>query len=104
VTKAKVYNFETHCGFIEEIVKGKNYKFTYVEDYSGKAISLTMPTNQREYIFNEFPPFFDGLLPEGFNLEALCRTMKVDRNDSFKQLLLVGKDVVGSVSVEPCDE
>ncbi|MBI5726886.1 MAG: HipA N-terminal domain-containing protein, partial [Ignavibacteriales bacterium] len=63
-----------------------------------------MPLSKQVYHFDEFPPFFDGLLPEGFNLDALCRRMKVDRDDVFRQLLIVGKDVVGSVSVEPADE
>jgi HipA-like protein len=30
--------------------------------------------------------------------------MKIDKDDSFSQLLLVGKDVVGSVTVESADE
>jgi serine/threonine-protein kinase HipA len=30
-----------------------------------------------------FPPFLEGLLPEGYNLEALLRALKIDRNDHF---------------------
>jgi serine/threonine-protein kinase HipA len=56
------------------------------------------------YYFNVFPPFFDGLLPEGFNLDALCRNLKIDIDDSFSQLLAVGKDGVGSITVEPVEE
>ncbi len=102
--RAKVYNFGIHCGYLDEIIRGKEYKFAYLEGYNGKPISLTMPIEEKIYYFNEFPPFFDGLLPEGFNLDALCRRMKVDKNDSFRQLLIVGKDVVGSVTVENADE
>lgn len=104
VNKAKVFNFGMHCGYLDEVIRGKAYQFTYLEGYEGKPISLTMPIDVKIYYFNEFPPFFDGLLPEGFHLDALCRRMKVDKDDSFRQLLLVGKDVVGSVSVEPADE
>ncbi len=46
------------------------------------------------------PPFFDGLLPEGFCLEALLKLRKLDRSDSFGQLLCIGSDTVGAVSVE----
>jgi len=38
-------------------------------------------------------------LPEGFQLEALLRRKKLDRNDHFGQLLLVGGDTVGAVTV-----
>ncbi len=101
MNRAKVFNFGIHCGYLDEIIKGKEYKFQYLELYNGEPVSLTMPLEKKEYIFNEFPPFFDGLLPEGFMLEALCRRMKVDKDDSFRQLLLVGGDAVGSVTVEP---
>ena len=102
--KAKVYNFGIPAGELIEIEAGKKYKFVYFDDYDGSPISLTMPVKQKEYEFNEFPPFFDGLLPEGVQLEALIRQMKIDRNDFFAQLIQVGKDLVGSVTVEEIKE
>jgi serine/threonine-protein kinase HipA len=102
--KAKVYNFGIPAGELIEIDQGKKYKFIYFEDYNSSPISLTMPIKQREYEFDEFPPFFDGLLPEGVLLEALIRQMKTDKNDSFTQLVYVGKDLVGSVTVEEIKE
>lgn len=104
MSRAKVFNFGELCGHLEEIRRSKEYKFSYLENYQGKPISLTMPVEKKNYLYNEFPPFFDGLLPEGFNLNALCRKLKIDKDDSFQQLLVVGKDVVGSVTVEPEDE
>lgn len=98
--KAKVYNFGIPAGELIEIEPGRKYKFVYFNDYQGNPISLTMPVNKKEYEFNEFPPFFDGLLPEGVQLEALVRQMKIDKNDYFSQLVCVGKDLVGSVTVE----
>ncbi len=102
--KAKIYNFDIPCGVLEEVIPGKQYTFRYIENYSGAPVSLTMPVANKEYTFDEFPPFFDGLLPEGFNLEAMCRRLKIDKDDAFGQLRVSGKDVVGSVSVEPYDE
>jgi len=58
-----------------------------------------MPVRPEIYVFTEFPPFFDGLLPEGAQLEALLRLHKLDRNDKFGQLLLIGADTVGAVTV-----
>ena len=59
-----------------------------------------MPVREEPYRFNEFPPFFDGLLPEGFQLEALLRQKKLDRDDKFGQLLIVGADTVGAVTIK----
>ena len=60
-----------------------------------------MPVQQREWRFDGFPPFFDGLLPEGPQLQALLKIRKLDRTDFFGQLLAVGLDLVGDVTVEP---
>jgi len=87
------------AGSLEELQAGSEYVFHYDEGYSGPAVSLTMPTLTREYTFASFPPFFDGLLPEGAQLEALLRLNKIDRNDLFSQLVAVGRDLVGAVTV-----
>lgn len=98
--KAKVFNFGIYAGELIEIKKGKKYQFNYTDDYDGAPISLTLPIKQREYVFNEFPPFFEGLLPEGIQLDALLRKTKIDRDDYFSILIITGKDLVGSVTVE----
>lgn len=88
-----------NAGILEELKEGK-YQFTYFDEYRGAPVSLTMPVCNKVYAFDVFPPFFEGLLPEGMMLEALLRKYKVDRNDYFSQLILVGHDVVGSVTIE----
>jgi serine/threonine-protein kinase HipA len=62
-----------------------------------------MPVADRQFGYTSFPPFFDGLLPEGFLLESLLRDRKLDRGDNFGQLLAVGADMVGAVTVEPAE-
>jgi serine/threonine-protein kinase HipA len=47
------------------------------------------------------PPFFAGLLPEGFRLTALLRGVKLSSDDHFGLLLEVGGDCIGDVSVVP---
>ena len=59
-----------------------------------------MPTNIRIYKFDKFPPFFDGLLPEGIQLEGLLKIRKIDKNDLLSQLIAVGEDLVGVVTVK----
>lgn len=89
------------AGILEEEERNRRYSFTYDETYSGAPISLTMPPRKEPYPFRAFPPFFDGPLPEGEQLEALLRSRKIDREDFLAQLLAVGSDLVGNVTVFP---
>ena len=98
--KANVFVNGVYAGDLEELLKGKEYKFTYLANYCGEGVSLTMPISQSVYIFHQFPPFFDGLLPEGPMLEALLKKRKIDADNRFEQLMQVGKEMVGNVSVE----
>ena len=98
--KAKVFVSDVDSGILDEVEKGKHYRFTYNDDYTGDPVSLTMPISKKVYEFNSFPPFFDGLLPEGIMLEGLLKQKKIDKNDLFSQLMAVGADLVGAVTVE----
>jgi serine/threonine-protein kinase HipA len=104
IRKAKVFVRGTEAGILVEMIKGKEYIFQYHDEYAGLEISRTMPLNQRVYTFNRFPPFFDGLLPEGIQLEGLLKIMKIDKNDSFSQLVAVGEDMVGVITVKEVPE
>lgn len=97
--RAKVYVNKKIAGHLEEMPENK-YVFLYEKEYAGAPISLNMPVTQNKHEFDFFPPFFEGLLPEGALLEGLLRKYKLDKNDYFGQLLIVGKDVVGAVSIE----
>jgi len=86
-------------GVLEEIEAGRKYRFAYIENYQGPAVSLTMPVKQKEFVFDHFPPYFDGLLPEGTLLEGLLKHRKIDQYDYLGQLLAVGNDLVGAVTI-----
>ena len=103
VKKAKVKVSGVYAGDLEEIRKGRQYRFVYREGYRGESVSLTMPTSQRVYVFDCFPPFFEGLLPEGMLLEALVKRGKIDADDYLEQIIRVGKEMVGNVTVERDD-
>jgi serine/threonine-protein kinase HipA len=96
--RAEVYQTDKLAGHLTE-TDAKTYRFDYLPDYRGRPISLTLPVRLNPYLFDAFPSFFEGLLPEGRQLEALLRTDKLDRNDLMGQLLAVGEDVVGSVQI-----
>lgn len=98
---AKVFfNKATLAGILTEKDIRQGYVFEYDIHYAGPPVSLTMPISQKVYEFDKFPPFFEGVLPEGPQLEALLRLAKLDRTDYFGQLVRVGKDLVGAFSVE----
>ena len=82
----------------------KCYEINYFPTYIGQPISLTLPLIKQNYTFDSFPSFFDGLLPEGIMLEVLLKKFKLDADDYFGQILLVGSDLVGAVTVEELKE
>lgn len=96
---AKIFVNNIEAGVFEELDNG-HYKFTYHEYYTNAPISLTMPLIKQVYEFEQFPSFFEGLLPEGVMLDGLLRKYKLDKNDFFGQLVQVGHDLVGAVTVE----
>lgn len=97
---AKIYVNNIFAGWLIEKDNRSKYVCEYDESYQGNPISLTMPISQRSYVFSNFPPFFEGLLPEGLQLQALLRQAKLDSHDYFGQLLTVGEDLVGAVTVK----
>ena len=86
------------AGMLEEHSPTR-FVFRYFESYDGPPVSLTMPVSTREIVFEGFPAFFEGLLPEGVMLDGLLRQRKIDNDDYLGQLLAVGEDVVGSVTI-----
>lgn len=97
--KALVKIHEIEAGILIE-VDSKHYTFQYLPEYNGNPISLTMPVQGEVYEYDSFPPFFEGLLPEGIQLFGLLKIHKIDKDDYFEQLLATGADLVGAVTAE----
>ena len=100
---AAIYQDGLLSGYLLEGSGGK-WVFSYVEHYNGFPVSLTLPVRDEPYAFDGFPAVFEGLLPEGPQLEALLRIHKIDRHDYFQQLVTVGGDLVGSLTVRQVDK
>lgn len=98
--RVKIHNIE--AGILKE-ENQDHYIFLYDPIYEGPPISLTMPVSDKPYEFKSFPPFFDGLLPEGIQLEGLLKRHKIDKKDYFEQLMVTGQDLVGAVTLERID-
>lgn len=97
--RATIRQHGIRAGLLAEVAAG-GWSFTYVPGYAGPPVSLTLLVREEPWLFADFPPFLEGLLPEGPQLEAILRKHKIDRADCFRQLMIVGQDVVGSLTVE----
>jgi serine/threonine-protein kinase HipA len=98
--KASVFVSGVEAGTFIELELGRKYRFEYLSSYSGTPVSHTMHLGQLVYEYDSFPPFFDGVLPEGYQLEGLLKFGKIDRNDLFAQLLAVGEELVGNITIK----
>lgn len=99
--KADIYVHETRAGVLEETETG--YRFQYDSDYlsqkNAKSVSLTLPLKEEPYESQVLFPFFDGLIPEGWLLDVVEDTWKVNPKDRMGLLLVSCRDTIGHVSV-----
>ena len=98
--KAQVFYKDELAGYITETQDG--YIFQYDHEFLKKdiPISVSLPPREEPYHSKELFPFFKGLLPEGWYLNIVSATQKVDSKDSFGLLLAsTSSDTVGAVTV-----
>ncbi len=99
--KAYVYVRNIFAGILAETDEG--YCFTYDPEYLSTdhpgAVSLTLPLKKEAYTSKTLFSFFDGLIPEGWLLDIVCRNWKLDPKDRFGLLLVACKDGIGNVSI-----
>ena len=98
--KADVYFKNDLAGYLSETNEG--YIFQYDENFLKKniPISVSLPPREEPFKSAELFPFFKGLLPEGWYLDIVSATQKVDANDPFGILVCTaGMDTIGAVTV-----
>jgi serine/threonine-protein kinase HipA len=98
--KAQVFYKDELAGYLAEFKD--EYVFEYDKDFLKKNIfiSLSLPPREEPYKSKELFPFFEGLLPEGWYLDIVSMTQKVDRDDAFGVLLsTTSVDTIGAVTV-----
>ena len=93
--------------FVGEMLAGKlrrageQYAFEYDSSYGGPPVFLGWNQAEPRQKWDSFPAAFDSLLPEGVLLDQLLIKNKLDRSDKWGQLMAVGLDLTGFVSVIP---
>ena len=77
------------------------YDDNWLLDDTKPPISLTLQKKDNEFTSETLFPFFYHLLPEGTNKKIVCKTLKIDQDDSFGILLHTSKvDTIGAVTLE----
>ncbi|MEX1216477.1 HipA N-terminal domain-containing protein [Saccharospirillum sp.] len=103
--QAMVYFHGRLAGMLREEDNGQ---FTYAYDprylIDGEPIAFSIPLSADSYRWDELPPFFSGLVSEGWLRQLQAQYQHVDEQDSFGLLLANGRDLVGAVSVLPIRE
>jgi serine/threonine-protein kinase HipA len=101
--RALVYFDRVLAGWLDETDRGTSFRYaqTWLDAPQAQAISLTMPLRLKAYEFPSVPPFFLGLLPEGWLLELALGKLKLSSDDPFALLMSLCADCVGAVRVLP---
>lgn len=97
--QATVHYKDRLAGYLSETESG--FRFVYDKDYlkSGGPVSVSLPLREEPYESKDLFSFFQGLLPEGWYLDIVSATAKIDQNDSFGLLLATGLDTIGAIAV-----
>ena len=98
--KGLVYFDQDPAGMIEETDNG--YRFVYDRDFiaKGRPISWSLPLRAEPFENRDLFSFFSGLLPEGWYLDIIGSTLKIDTTDCFGILLATCGETIGAVSVK----
>ena len=105
--QAEIYYQDILAGILTETDEGEyifKYHDSYVEKFSGRFITFTMPVRKEPYVEKRLFPFFEGLIPEGWLLDIASRNWKINRNDRMGLLLACCKNCIGAVGVHPKSE
>lgn len=104
-TKALVKLSGEVAGILARVETG--IQFQYTPDYvarQGRPLSLSLPVRNEPYASSGLPPYFSGLVSEGWLRRVQTFMQRIDPADDFTLLVNNGRDLAGAVTVEPIDE
>lgn len=106
MTRANIYINDRFCGTLVEGSDGYTFRYDekYIKSEGTVPLSPTMPLQEevfeKEFLF----PVFDGLIPEGWMLDIVDKTWKINPRDRMKLLVTCCKDCIGNISVREYGE
>lgn len=101
---ANVYFKNDLAGYLSETNDG--YVFQYDPEFLKKniSISVSLPPREEPYKSSELFPFFKGLLPEGWYLNIVSVTQKVDPGNFFGVLASTASvGTIGAVTIRKAE-
>jgi serine/threonine-protein kinase HipA len=105
--RAKIYYDDLFAGILTETDEGEyifQYDTEYLKNHPDKFPAFNLPVRAEKYISNRLFAFFDGLIPEGWLLDMVHTTWKIDSKDRMGLLLASCKNCIGAVSVHEISE
>lgn len=82
---------------------GETVTFQYDPGYLRMAqppLSLSLPLRPEPFVYQGLPPYFDGLVSEGWLQRVQSVEQGIDPKDHFALLVHNGKDLPGAVTIE----
>ena len=83
-------------------------RFTYdgnwLADPAAPALSVSLPERPEPFPPRQCRPFFEGLLPEGAQRDAVASALGISRANEFELLERLGGEVAGALSLYPDGE
>ena len=80
------------------------YDGGWVANRSAAALSVSLPKRLDPFPPRACRPFFEGLLPEGAQRDAVAAALGVSPANEFKLLERLGGEVAGALTLWPADE
>ena len=98
--ETEVFYKNEPAGHLAETSGGYTFQYDPVFLKKNTPISVSLPPRKEPYVSKELFPFFKGLLPEGWYLDIVSATQKVDPQDPFGILIATAsEDTIGAVTV-----
>lgn len=76
-----------------------SYSEEYIEDKSSRAISISLPLDERSFSPERTRCFFESLLPEGYTRRCVAGWLHVDENDYISVLSELGSECLGAIRI-----
>ena len=80
------------------------YDDGWLSDDATPSLSLSLPKRSQSFPSRRCAPFFEGLLPEGSERDAVARALGVSADNAFGILAGIGGEVAGAVSLWPAGQ
>ena len=80
------------------------YDKSWLADKAAPPVSFSLPKRQQPFSRREARPFFEGLLPEEEQREAIAAALGISKGNEFRLLESLGGEVAGALTLWPIGE